>query len=155
MTNVDERLFMLDLAIVQLIASILITLGSTLFAISIGFGLAIPTAMREAVSQMLFLNSEISPEVQLEILEESLSNYVLILALVGVVLIATGIVFASAKTVRIRKQIKASRHIRNLLASDISGPLESQTHQDSKPSAPRHKDHRNGIEESDSLDTNA
>ena len=33
MTNPEERLFMLDLAIVQLIAGILVTLGSTLLAI--------------------------------------------------------------------------------------------------------------------------
>ena len=57
MTNPEERLFMLDLAIVQLIAGILVTLGSTLLAISIGFGLTIPETMKDAILQALVMKT--------------------------------------------------------------------------------------------------
>jgi hypothetical protein len=119
MTNPEERLFMLDLAIVQLISGILVTLGSTLLAISIGFGLTIPEAMRDALLQSLVTRTELSPELQQSILQQSLSNYVFVLAIVSTVLIATGVLFASVKTAKIRKEIKAARAVAKLLNSDI------------------------------------
>jgi cytochrome c biogenesis factor len=119
MTNLEERLFMLDLAIVQLIAGILVTLGSTLFAISIGFGLTIPTAMQDAILQLLVMKTEVTPEVQQMLVQESLSNYVLVLAAVGVLLIVIGVSFASARTNKIRKQIRINCNISDLLATDI------------------------------------
>jgi hypothetical protein len=119
MTNPEERLFMLDLAIVQLIAGILVTLGSTLLAISIGFGLTIPETMKDAILQTLVMKTELSPEVQQTIVQESLSNYVFILATVSTTLIVMGVLFASAKTAKLRKQIKASRNIANLIDTDI------------------------------------
>lgn len=119
MTNPEERLFMLDLAIVQLIAGILVTLGSTLLAISIGFGLTIPEAMQDALLQTLVLKTELSPEAQQTIVQESLSNYVFILAATSATLIVMGVLFASAKTTKLRRQIKASRKIANLIATDI------------------------------------
>lgn len=130
MTNPEERLFMLDLAIVQLIAGILVTLGSTLLAISIGFGLTIPETMQDALLQTLVMKTELSPEAQQTIVQESLSNYVLILAAVSTTLIVMGVLFASAKTAKLRRQIKASRKIANLLDTDIEGkPATSKTHQ--------------------------
>jgi len=119
MTDPEEKLFMLDLAIVQLIAGILVTIGSTLLAISIGFGLTIPEAMQDALLQTLIMKTELSPEMQQTILEESLSNYVFILAAVSASLILMGVLFASARTAGLRKQIKAGRKIAKLLAEDI------------------------------------
>lgn len=130
MTNVEERLFMLDLAIVQLIAGILVTLGSTLLAISIGFGLTIPATMQEVLLQMFTMNTGISPELQQELFQESLSNYVLILASVGVLLMITGVVFASVKINKIKGRIKASRVISNLISTDIPGEDEEQMKND-------------------------
>jgi hypothetical protein len=118
MTKTEERLFMLDLAIVQLIAGILVTLGATMFAISIGFGLTIPAAMQDAISQML-TRTEVSPEVQKMIVQESMTNYVLVLAAVGILLILSGILFASIRTRKIRKQILYNNKISNLLDTDI------------------------------------
>jgi hypothetical protein len=115
----EERLFMLDLAIVQLIAGILVTLGSTLLAISIGFGLTIPQAVQDAILQMLIMKTQVSPEVQQMLVQESLSNYVLVLGGVSVVLIITGVLFASVKIAKIRKKIKTNRDIADLLATDI------------------------------------
>jgi cytochrome c biogenesis factor len=130
MTNLEERLFMLDLAIVQLIAGILVTLGSTLFAISIGFGLTIPAAMQDAILQLIVMKTEVSPEVQQMLVQESLSNYVLVLAVVGVLLIVIGVAFASAKTKKIRKQIMINHNISNLLATDVrkKDPATKQVH---------------------------
>jgi hypothetical protein len=119
MTNIEERIFMLDLAVVQLIAGILVTLGSTLFAISIGFGLTIPNTMKDALIQLLTMGGEISPEVPHVLVYESLSNYVLILALFSVLLIVAGVVFASVKFNKIKTQIKASRAAENLIRTDI------------------------------------
>lgn len=120
MTEVDERLFMLDLAIVQLISGILVTLGSTLFAISIGFGLTIPSTMQDVIFQLAVMDTEISPEVQQMLVQESLGNYVLLLASFSVVLIITGVVFASAKIKTIRRQIKERRTIQGLISTDIN-----------------------------------
>ena len=119
MTDPEEKLFMLDLAIVQLIAGILVTIGSTLLAISIGFGLTIPEAMQDALLQTLIMKTELSPEMQQTILEESLSNYVFILAAVSASLILMGVLFASARTAGLRRKIKAGRKIARLLAEDI------------------------------------
>lgn len=119
MTGLEERLFMLDLAIVQLIAGILVTLGSTLLAICIGFGLTIPEAMQDALLHMLIMKTELSPEVQQSIVRESLSNYVFILSAVSALLIVIGVLFASTRTAKLRRQIKAAHSIANLLATDI------------------------------------
>jgi hypothetical protein len=120
MTEVDERLFMLDLAIAQLISGILVTLGSTLFAISIGFGLSIPSTVQDVIFQLAVLNTEISPEVQQTLVQQSLSNYVLLLASFSVALIIAGVVFASAKFNKIRRQIKEKRTIQDLISTDIN-----------------------------------
>ena len=119
MTNAEERLFMLDLAIVQLIAGILVTLGSTLFAISIGFGLTIPNTMQEILVQIFTMNTEISPEIQQELVHESLSNYVLILAFFSILLIIAGVVFASAKARKLKGQINSARAAQNLISTDL------------------------------------
>lgn len=120
MTEVDERLFMLDLAIAQLISGILVTLGSTLLAISIGFGLSIPSTVQDVIFQLAVLNTEISPEVQEMLVQQSLGNYVLLLASFSVALIIAGVVFASAKFKKIRRQVNEKRTIQDLISTDIN-----------------------------------
>lgn len=124
MVDPDERLFMLDLAIVQLIAGILVTLGSTLLAISIGFGLTIPQTVQDALLQSLIMRMDLSPEVQQTILQESLSNYVFILATASAMLIVTGVIFASAKTAKLRRQIRETRKVADLIAGDVKAQPE-------------------------------
>jgi hypothetical protein len=119
MTNLEERLFVLDLAIAQLIAGILVTLGSTLVAISIGFGLSIPTSMQDAIFQFLAMRTTLPPEVEQALVQESLTNYVMILAFVGVVLVIIGVLFASTKINKIRRQIREHSDISDLLTTDI------------------------------------
>jgi len=125
MTKREERLFMLDLAIVQLIAVILVTLGSTLFAISIGFGLTNPSAMQDAIIQML-MKTELSQELQDILVQESLTNYIFVLAAVGMVLIISGILFASIRIKKLRKLILYSKDISNLIDTDISETPEKK-----------------------------
>jgi hypothetical protein len=126
MVDPDERLFMLDLAIVQLIAGILVTLGSTLLAISIGFGLTIPQTVQDAILQSLIMKMDLSSEVQQTILQESLSNYVFILATASATLIVAGVIFASAKTAKLRRQIRETRKVAELIAGDVKEtPSES------------------------------
>jgi ABC-type amino acid transport system permease subunit len=106
LTQAEDRLFMLDLAIIQLIAGILVTLGSTLFAISIGFGLTIPSALKETLSEIVAMKLDGISGIDQELLQMSLNNYVLVLAISGVVLIIFGVIFASAKMNAIKKNAK-------------------------------------------------
>jgi hypothetical protein len=164
MTEMEGRLFMLDLAIVQLIAGILVTLGSTLLAISIGFGLTIPEAMQDAILQIIVMKTEVSPEVQEMLVQESLSNYVLVLAAVSALFIIVGVLFASVKTAKIRKQIKANHKIAKLLATDMRGsdPITNQKtgqtakENESLPTQSRTKNtSRLAVEQADPLDSKA
>ncbi len=97
---------MLDLAIIQLIAGILVTLGSTLFAISIGFGLTIPSALRETLAEIAAMTLDGITAIDQELLQMSLNNYVLVLALSGILLIIIGVIFASAKMNAIKKHAR-------------------------------------------------
>ena len=106
MTQAEDRLFMLDLAIIQLIAGILVTLGSTLLAISIGFGLTIPSALRETLAEIAALKLDGITAIDQELLQLSLNNYVLVLALSGILLIIIGVIFASAKMNGIKKHAR-------------------------------------------------
>ena len=106
MTQAEDRLFMLDLAIIQLIAGILVTLGSTLFAISIGFGLTIPSALKDTLSEIVAMKLDGISGIDQELLQMSLNNYVLVLAISGILLIIVGVIFASAKMNAIKKNAK-------------------------------------------------
>lgn len=136
MTKMEERMFTLDLAIVQLIAGILVTLGSALFAISIRFGLTIPAAMQDAIFQML-VKTELSQELQNILVQESLINYVFVLAAIGMVLIISGIVFASTKIKKLRQQILYSNEINSLIETDVNtGPKKKESRPDLNESSP-------------------
>ena len=100
MTVGEERLWQIDVAVVQLVTSILVTLGSTLFAISIGFELALPPAVKQVIGQMVVMNV---PEIPYELVHESLTNYILLLAASGVILVMAGISYGSARISRIKK----------------------------------------------------
>jgi hypothetical protein len=116
---------MLDLAIVQLIAGILVTLGTTLLAISIGFGLSIPAEMQEAIFQLIVNRGNLSAELPQALVMQSLTNYVMILAGVGIALAIAGVTFASAKTNKLRKQIIKERNVSRLLATDVKAKSDS------------------------------
>jgi hypothetical protein len=104
----EDRFLQIDLAIVQLITSVLVTLGSALFAISIGFELTLPPAVKQAVGQLMIMNVPNIEAVQYELVQESLGNYVLLLAAVGLAFIGVGIAYGSAKISKIKKKMRAS-----------------------------------------------
>lgn len=105
MTVGEEKLLQIDIAVVQLITSIFVTLGSTLFAISIGFELTLPAAAKQVITQMVMTNV---PQIPYELVQESLSNYIRLLAISGAVLVVAGISYGSAKIRKIKKKIRAA-----------------------------------------------
>ena len=108
MTAIGEDKFLqIDLAIVQLITSVLVTLGSALFAISIGFELTLPPVVKQAVGQLMIMSVPNIEAMQYDLVQESLGNYVLLLATAGLALIAGGIAYGSAKISKIKKKMRA------------------------------------------------
>lgn len=113
---------MIDLAIIQLIAGILVTLGSTLFAISIGFGLTIPPTVKEMLGELIAMKLDGIGEVEQELLRSSVDTYLLLLATTGIAFIIAGVLFAAARM----NSMKG--HLRNDLPERVKGErLESQT----------------------------
>ncbi|HXV46428.1 MAG TPA: hypothetical protein VD736_07140 [Nitrososphaera sp.] len=116
-----ERILQIDMAMVQLVTTILVTLGSTLVAISIGFGLTMPSVVTQAVNKIAetdvtnipnSIPSQTLPQdaqaMTVQLLQESLNNYVLVLAVIGFILIAIGILYSSAKITKMKKSLMGS-----------------------------------------------
>lgn len=79
-------LLQLDLAIVQIITTVLVTLGSTLFAISIGLELTLPPEVKEMIRQVMAQN------VQYDVVGQAIDSYIMLLAGIGAILIIAGII---------------------------------------------------------------
>lgn len=73
--------------------------------ISIGFELTLPPAVKQVIGQMVVTNV---PEIPYELVQESLSSYIRLLAISGVILVTTGILYGSAKINKIKKKVRAS-----------------------------------------------
>jgi hypothetical protein len=122
MQNPDhEKILQIDMAMVQLITTILVTLGSTLVAISIGFGLTLPSILTQVVNQVAETDVRSLPEsipsetitqearvLTIQLFQESINNYVFLLAAFGVFLIVIGIMYSSAKINKMKKEIMRS-----------------------------------------------
>ncbi|HKX82329.1 MAG TPA: hypothetical protein VJL54_08745 [Nitrososphaera sp.] len=106
MTKSEDRLFMLDLAVIQLIAGILVTLGSTLFAISIGFGLSIPPTVKEMLGELIAMKLDGISAVEQELFQSSINTYLLLLATIGVGFIIAGVLFAAARMNSMKRQLR-------------------------------------------------
>jgi hypothetical protein len=106
----EDLSLQLDLAAAQIITSVLVTLGATLFALSIGIQLTIPQAIRDALSQVVIEQGMIS-EIQQGIVQQALDNYIVLLTATGAVLILAGIAYGSAKIGKMRKRIGAARDL--------------------------------------------
>lgn len=113
-----ERVLQIEMAMVQLVTTILVTLGSTLIAISIGFGLTLPSVVSQTVNRLAETDvtnlpssiptqtlSHDAQAMTIQLLQESINNYVLILAAIGFVLITVGILYSSAKISRLKKNL--------------------------------------------------
>ena len=97
---------MLDLAVIQLIAGILVTLGSTLFAISIGFGLSIPPTVKEMLGELIAMKLDGISAVEQELFQSSINTYLLLLATIGVGFIIAGVLFAAARMNSMKRQLR-------------------------------------------------
>jgi hypothetical protein len=98
---------MIDLAIIQLVTGILVTLGATLLAISIGFELTLPPSVKQAIAQAVLEKVPNIPEIQTQLPAEPFTNYLLGLACIGAILILAGTLYGSSKLGQMRKRIGA------------------------------------------------
>jgi hypothetical protein len=113
---------MIDLAIVQVVAGVLVTLGSTLLAISIGFELTLPPSVKEAIAQAVLKKVPNIPEIDAQLPAEPFTNYLLGLACIGAILILTGVLYGSSKLGQMRKKIKADDEAQSAGATHSSEP---------------------------------
>jgi uncharacterized membrane protein YqgA involved in biofilm formation len=103
----------LDLAAAQIITSVLVTLGATLFAISIGIQLTIPPVVRDVIDQVI-VDQIVVADIQYNIVQQALDNYIVLLTAVGGVLIMAGIAYGTSKIRRIRKKLRSARNIESV-----------------------------------------
>jgi hypothetical protein len=101
-------LLQLDLAIVQIITTVLVTLGSILFAISIGLELTLPAEVKEMIRHVMAQN------VQYNVVGQAIDNYIMLIAGIGSILIVTGIVYGSAKIAGIKRRMKSAKEVTNV-----------------------------------------
>ena len=95
MTETDKSL-QIDLAIVQIVTTILITIGATVFALGVGFGIAVPPLLEDIIV------NDVPASLQEEIIS-ALNDYGIVLTLIGVVMIITGIIYGLAGISKIKK----------------------------------------------------
>jgi len=112
MASSEDLSMQLDLAAAQIVTSVLVTLGAALFALSIGIQLTIPPVIKEALSQVM-IDQAIISNIQTDLLQQALDNYIILQTVIGAMLIMAGIAYGSAKIGRIRKRIRAARDIKN------------------------------------------
>jgi ABC-type amino acid transport system permease subunit len=112
---VDENLSLqLDLAATQIVTTILVTLGATLFAISVGIQLTLPPIVNDLVNQVVTERVAV-PEIQYDILQRALDNYIVLMTTTGALLVLIGIIYGSMKIGRVRSKIaKATKNVRGV-----------------------------------------
>jgi hypothetical protein len=111
---------MIDLAIVQVVTAVLVTLGSTLLAISIGFELTRPPSVKQAIAQAVLEKVPNIPEIQTQLPAEPFTNYLLGLACIGAILILAGILYGSSKLGQMRRRIEAENEDQSASATQSS-----------------------------------
>lgn len=103
--DADENLALqLDLAATQIVTTILVTLGATLFAISVGIQLTLPPIVNDIVNQVVAERVTV-PEIQYDIVQKALDNYIVLMTTIGGLLVLVGIVYGSVKIGRTRAKL--------------------------------------------------
>lgn len=113
MTRNDDLSLQLDLAAAQIITSVLVTLGATLFALSIGIQLTIPQVVKDAINQVV-TDQAIVSSIQPGIIQQALDNYVILMTSIGAILVILGIAYGSAKIGKMRKKVKAAMDVESV-----------------------------------------
>lgn len=98
----EESSLQIDLAIAQIVTTILITIGATLFAIGFGFDIAFPPIVQDILSNGT--PSNLQAEVLL-----TLDNYSFILMAGGILMMIVGISYGSLKLSMIKKMVKKQK----------------------------------------------
>jgi ABC-type amino acid transport system permease subunit len=113
--DADENLSLqLDLASTQIVTTTLVTLGATLFAISVGIQLTLPPIVNDLVNQVVTDRVTV-PEIQYDILQKALDNYIVLLTSTGALLVLVGIIYGSAKIGRVRSKIvRAAKNVKSI-----------------------------------------
>lgn len=111
--TLNEWSLQLDLAAAQIVTSVLVTLGATLFAISIGIQLTIPPVVRDVIDRVV-VDQIVLSDLQYDIVQQALDNYIIVLAGVGAILILAGIAYGSAKIGGLRKKINSALDVENV-----------------------------------------
>lgn len=106
MASSEDLSLQLDLAAAQIVTSVLVTLGATLFALSIGIQLTIPQAVKDALNQVM-VDQAIIPNIQPDLLQQALDNYVILMTSIGAILVVIGLIYGSAKIRSMRKKVGA------------------------------------------------
>ncbi len=104
MADDDSLSLQLDLAAAQIVTSVLVTLGATLFAISVGIQLALPPIVSDLINQVV-IDPAAVPDIQYDVIQKALDNYVALLATAGALLVVVGIIYGSVKIGSIRRKI--------------------------------------------------
>ena len=113
---------MMDLAVVQVVTGVLVTLGSTLLAISIGFELTLPQSVKQAIAQAVLEKVPNIPEIQTQLPAEPFTNYLLGLGCIGAILILAGVLYGSSKLGQMRKKIEADYKVQPTGTTQSSEP---------------------------------
>lgn len=113
--TVDENLSLqLDLASAQIVTTVLVTLGATLFAISVGIQLTLPPLVNNLIDQVVTDRVVVS-EIQYDIVQRALDNYIVLLTTTGALLVVIGIIYGSVKIGKIRRKIvRAAKNVESI-----------------------------------------
>lgn len=111
--TLNEWTLQLDLAAAQIVSSVLVTLGATLFAISIGIQLTIPPVVKDVIDQVV-VDQILLSDMQYDIVQQAIDNYILVLAGVGALLVLAGIAYGSAKIGKMRRKIKSMMDLESI-----------------------------------------
>jgi len=98
----EESSLQIDLAIAQIVTTILITIGATLFAIGFGFDIAFPPIVQDILSNGTPSNLQAGVLLTLD-------NYSFILMAGGILMMIVGISYGSLKLSMIKKMVKKQK----------------------------------------------
>ena len=116
----EDKLFMIDLAIIQVVTGVFVTLGATLLAISIGFELTLPPTVKQAIAQAVLEKVPNITEIQTPLPAEPLTNYLLGLACIGAIFILAGALYGASRISQMRKKIGADNENQPAVATPSS-----------------------------------
>ncbi|WP_415281138.1 hypothetical protein [Candidatus Nitrososphaera sp. FF02] len=102
MTSSSDIHLEIQLAKIQIAVTVLVSIGSTLFAVGVGFGVTIPPTLQQLVGEGV--ESGINFDALLALSDYAL-NYAIILVGVGLALIIAGVASGASSLGKIKKAL--------------------------------------------------